>query len=359
VRAADVRQMLGLADRARVIDLFEAVMRGNIATALQELRDQYDCGADPVVVLADLADFSHVVTRLKIVPEGSGDLAIGEAEQTRGRALAAALPMRVLSRAWQMLLRGISEVQTAGKPIAAAEMVLVRIAYAADLPTPEDVIRSLGRTERPAVEAAPAAAGASEVVPPRAVAPAVEAARVEGPRAAAASLARAVAAPLPQTSRAPSAPRVPPMARFEDLIALAAARRDLVIKTALERDVRLVRFEEGTLEIALENGASKTLVNDLSCKLGEWTGRRWMVIVSAEPGAPTLRSQIEADRRELWRGVQADPLVQAVLARFPGAEILDVRRRAPEPVVEGPLNPDMADDDDDDDGAGLTDASAS
>jgi DNA polymerase III subunit gamma/tau len=358
VRAADVRQMLGLADRARVIDLFEAVMRGNVATALKELRDQYDCGADPVVVLADLADFTHVVTRLKIVPEGVGDLAIGEAEQTRGRALAAALPMRVLSRAWQMLLRGISEVQTAGKPIAAAEMVLVRIAYAADLPTPEDVIRSLGRTERPLVETAPAAAGAAEVAAPLAVAPRLETARVETPRGAAANLARAVAAPLPQTSRAPSAPSVPPMTRFEDLIALATARRDLVIKAALERDVRLVRFEEGTLEIALENGASKTLVNDLSCKLGEWTGRRWMVIVSAESGAPTLRSQIEADRRELLRGVQADPLVQAVLARFPGAEILDVRRRAPEPVVEGGLNPDTADDDDDEDGAGLTDASA-
>jgi DNA polymerase III subunit gamma/tau len=358
VRAADVRQMLGLADRARVIDLFEAVMRGNVVTALKELRDQYDCGADPVVVLADLADFTHVVTRLKIVPEGAGDAALGEVEQTRGRALAAALPMRVLSRAWQMLLRGIAEVQTAGKPIAAAEMVLVRIAYAADLPTPEEVIRSLGHTERRPVEAVPAAGGAPEVATPLAVAPRLDAARVEPPRAAAASRARAVATPLPHASSAPSAPSLPPIARFEDLIALAAARRDLVIKAALERDVRLVRLEEGTLEIALESGASKTLVNDLACKLGEWTGRRWMVIVSAEPGAPTLRAQREADRRELLRGVQADPLVQAVLARFPGAEILDVRRRAPEPLVEADLNPDVAEDDDDDDGTGITDASA-
>jgi DNA polymerase III subunit gamma/tau len=366
VRAADVRQMLGLADRARVIDLFEAVMRGNVATALKELRDQYDCGADPVVVLADLADFTHVVTRLKIVPEGSGDLAIGEGEQTRGRALAAALPMRVLSRAWQMLLRGIAEVQTAGKPIAAAEMVLVRIAYAADLPTPEEVIRSLGSTQRRPVETVPAAGGAAEVAAPLAVAPRLEAARLEAPREIA-SLVRAVPAPLRQAPSASSAPRVPsapsapsgpPITRFEDLIALAAARRDLVLKTALERDVRLVRIEDGTLEIALESGASKTLVNDLACKLGEWTGRRWMVIVSAEGGAPTLRSQIEADRRELLRGIHADPLVQAVMARFPGAEIVDVRRRAPEPVVEGGLSPDVAGDDDDDDGAGIADASA-
>jgi DNA polymerase III subunit gamma/tau len=358
VRAADVRQMLGLADRARVIDLFEAVMRGDVASALKELRDQYDCGADPVVVLADLAEFTHVVTRLKIVPEGPGDPALGEVEHTRGRTLASALPMRVLSRTWQMLVRGIAEVQTAGKPIAAAEMVLVRIAYAADLPTPEEVIRSLGSAERRAVEAPPATASAAEVATPLAVAPRLDAARVEAPRATAASLTRAVAAPVPNAPSPPTAPSVPPIARFEDVIALAAARRDLVMKTALERDVRLVRIEDGTLEIALETGASKTLANDLGCKLLEWTGRRWMVIVSAEPGAPTVRSRMEADRRELLRGVHADPLVQAVLARFPGAEILDVRRRAPEPVDEGELNPDGADDDHDDDGAETTDASA-
>jgi len=190
--------------------------------------------------------------------------------------------------------------------------------------------------------------------------------RLEAPRETA-SPVRAVPTPLhpvpsassaPRVPSAPSAPSGPPITRFEDLIALAAARRDLVVKAALERDVRLVRIEDGTLEIALESGASKTLVNDLSCKLGEWTGRRWMVIVSAEGGAPTLRSQIEADRRELLRGIHADPLVQAVLARFPGAEIVDVRRRAPEPVVEGGLSADIADHDDDDDGAGPADASA-
>jgi DNA polymerase III subunit gamma/tau len=351
VRAADVRQMLGLADRGRVIDLFEAVMRGDVATALKELRDQYDCGADPVVVLADLAEFTHLVTRLKIVPEGTGDPAIAEVEHTRGRALAAALPMRVLSRAWQMLLRGIAEVQTAGKPIAAAEMVLVRIAYAADLPTPEEVIRSLGPERRP-VEPVPGAGGAPQAAAPLAVAPRLEAVRVAAPREAAAGLAPPVAA------RVPDAAGAAPITRFADVIALASARRDLVIKTALERDVRLVRIEDGTLEIALESGASKTLANDLGRKLGEWTGRRWMVIVSAEPGAPTLRSRIEADRRELLRGVHADPLVQAVLARFPGAEILDVRRRAPEPAVEAGLNPAVADDDKDDDGAEITDAGA-
>ena len=143
VRAEDVRQMLGLADRSRVIDLFDALMKGDIAGALKELRDQYDSGADPAVVLTDLAEFTHFVTRVKIVPAVADDRSLAEIERTRGRTFAAGLSMRVLSRIWQMLLKGIAEVQGAGKPIAAAEMVLVRIAYAADLPTPDEVIRSL------------------------------------------------------------------------------------------------------------------------------------------------------------------------------------------------------------------------
>src|SRR6267154_2136281 len=143
VRAEDIRQMLGLADRSRVIDLFEALMKCDIAGALKELRDQYDSGADPAVVLNDLAEFTHFVTRVKIVPAVADDRSLAEAERTRGRAFAAALSMRVLSRAWQMLFKGLPEVQSAAKPIAAAEMVLVRIAYAADLPTPDEVVRSL------------------------------------------------------------------------------------------------------------------------------------------------------------------------------------------------------------------------
>src|SRR5271167_1119328 len=148
VRAEDVRQMLGLADRSRVIDLFEALMRADLARALHELRDQYDAGADPAMVLGDLAEFTHFVTRIKAVPALAEDVSLTEAERTRGRTFAAKLSMRVLARTWQMLLKGIEEVTAAGRPFAAAEMVLVRIAYAADLPTPDEVIRSLGDMSR-------------------------------------------------------------------------------------------------------------------------------------------------------------------------------------------------------------------
>src|SRR5512135_2537845 len=143
VAAEDVRQMLGLADRVRIVDLFEALMRGDIAAALKELREQYDIGADPSVVLNDLAEFTHFVTRVKIVPGVADDVSLSEAERVRGRDFAAKLSHRVLARTWQMLLKGVSEVQASGRPVAAAEMVLVRIAYAAELPTPDEVVRSL------------------------------------------------------------------------------------------------------------------------------------------------------------------------------------------------------------------------
>ena len=326
VRAQDVRQMLGLADRTRIIDLFEALMRGDIAAALKELRDQYDSGADPAVAVADLAEFTHFVTRVKIVPSVADDRSLAEAERTRGRAFAVQLSMRVLSRTWQMLLKGLAEVQTAGKPIAAAEMVLVRIAYAADLPTPDEVIRSLSE-DAAATPARPQGNGGVTAMP-KATAP--SAPRLDTPR----GTPRAALAPTPSPARErvahstdPALGASPALAvhHFEDLIALAADKRDLQIKAALERDVRLVRYEDGKLEIALEPNASKTLVNDLARKLSDWTGRRWMVVVSAEAGQPTVKSQNDARRTALERGVQGDPLVQAVLARFPGAQIVAVR----------------------------------
>jgi DNA polymerase III subunit gamma/tau len=332
VRAEDVRQMLGLADRTRTIDLFEAVMKGDAAAALKELREQYDTGADPVVALADLAEFTHFVTRLKVVPSVADDVSIAEVERTRGRGFAERLSLRVLSRAWQMLLKGISEVEAAARPLAAAEMVLVRMAYAADLPTPDEVIRSLAGGESGGAGGVAASTNGSSrrSDPPRA-----EALRSDAPRADAMRMPpRSALAPATQPAGQPAAAEAPALviSRFEEVIALAAQKRDLGIKTALERDVRLVRCEDGRLEIKLEKSASSTLVNDLARKLSLWTNRRWMVVVSAEEGQPTIKAQNDARQVELKTGVQADPLVQAVLARFPGAEIVGVRE-AEQPVM--------------------------
>jgi DNA polymerase-3 subunit gamma/tau len=349
VRAEDVRQMLGLADRTRVIDLFEALMRADMTAALKELRDQYDSGADPAMVLGDLAEFTHFVTRVKIVPSLADDVSLTEAERTRGRGFAAKLSMRVLARCWQMLLKGIAEVEAAGRPVDAAEMVLVRIAYAADLPTPDEVIRSLGDTHggNGASATLPSPPSGAGMPGGAATTPRSEARAPRGPLASAATNA----APMPASRQAPdAAPRdeaveIRAVNSFAELIALAAEKRDLVMKSALERDVRLVRFEDGTLELALEPSARKTLVGELSKKLSDWTGRRWMVAVSAEAGQPSLRAQAETRKAELKDVVRDDPLVQAVLQRFPGAEIVDVRPPAGAPTLnsddmpeEPPLN---------------------
>jgi len=326
VRAEDVRQMLGLADRVRVVDLFEALMKGDVAAALKELREQYEIGADPAVILADLAEFTHFVTRVKVIPAVADDVSLSEAERTRGRAFASQLSMRVLSRTWQMLLKGVAEVPASARPVAAAEMVLVRIAYAADLPTPDEVVRSLG--ENGAAPARPQGNGGSVQASSQGYAPRYEAPR-GSPRSSAAVSPRLAEDPMPRRDEPVAAPTLS-INSFADLIALAAEKRDITTKMALERDVRLVRCEDGQLEIALEARAPKTLVHDLQRKLTGWTGKRWIVVVSKEQGAPTMRAQADAQQAEIERDVQHDPLVQAVLSRFPGAKIVGVTQNGPD-----------------------------
>jgi DNA polymerase-3 subunit gamma/tau len=330
VRADAVRQMLGLADRTRVIDLFEHLARGDLARAFGEFRAQYDVGADPVVVLSDLAEFVNFVTRVKIVPATADNVAFGETERVRAREFAAKLSMRVLSRMWQMLLKGIAEVQTATRPAAAAEMVLVRIAYVADLPTPDEAIKMLdqngGGSQIASGGTAPSRAGSTAPVSSMSAPSPMR--TPSSPRSGAEASARPqMVAPSAQTASAP----VLRLTTFPQLVALAGEKRDILTKQALESDMRLVRFEDGRLEVALERNAARGLVNDLSRKLEQWTGRRWTVIVSNEAGQPTLRSQNEQARNEHARAAEADPRVQEVLARFPGAKVVEVRRLAAEP----------------------------
>jgi DNA polymerase-3 subunit gamma/tau len=325
VRADAVRQMLGLADRTRVIDLFDSLARGDIAGAFKEFREQYDTGADPIVVLSDLAEFVNFVTRVKIVPATADNVAFGETERLRARDFAAKLSMRVLSRMWQMLLKGIAEVQAATRPAAAAEMVLVRIAYVADMPTPDEAIKMLEQNggASPAIggappRSAPAAPSASMQSPPRAT----------SPRAGAeASVRPQIIEPMADTRSALALK----LNSFAELVALAAEKRDLMTKAALEADIRLVKMEDGRLEVALEHSAARTLINDLSRKLEQWTGRRWTVIVSNELGQPTLRSQALLQQNQRERAAESDPRVKEVLARFPGAKVVEVRKLAPEP----------------------------
>ncbi len=300
-----VRDMLGLADRVLIFDLLESLMKGDVKRALALLADQYSAGASPVVVIQDLLELVHWLTRLKVAPDGAADPALAEAERTRGVAMAGTLTMPVLSRAWQMLLKGLSEVRAAPIPIQAAEMVVVRFAYAAELPTPADAIKTLE-------------SGAS--VPTRTAAPAPS---NPGPRAAYSAVAGSAAparAPIPDAVAQPTASAaLPAPENFAAVAALFETRREAMIATHLKRNVHLVRFENGLIEFNPDRVAPKDLAGQVGKFLSQWTGTRWVVSVVNTAGAPSLHEQEHA-------AAKADPLIQSILDAFPGATIETVKK---------------------------------
>lgn len=321
VNADEVRASLGLADRTRVIDLFEAVMSGEIATALTQFDGQHHEGADPLAILTDLGEFVHVVTRLKLVPDAVKDPGLSQTERERGAAFAKIIPIRALTMAWQIILKGLAEVQSAARPKIAAEMVLVRLAYAADLPSPGDIIRDI---KSGAISAgAPVSSGTPAPSGPQASAnPNMP--RLVSDRGSGFAQARAPE-PLPD---ADAETAVMPKS-LPELVALAMEKRDIRLKTALERDIRLVNFEVGKIEIVLLPNAESDLPNRLHKALLDWTGKRWGISVARdiqpEVIAPTLHEAAEQAREEDRRGVRANPAIRAILEKFPGAEIVEVR----------------------------------
>ena len=340
-----VRDMLGIADRGLVFDLFETVLKGDAKGALEQVQSLYAGGADPLMVLQDLLDLTHFLTRLKLAPEaGSGD-PVEEGDRERAWPLAAVLSMPVVTRAWQMLLKGIEEVQNAPLPAQAAEMVLIRLAYAADLPAPADLVRTLTDGDgAPTVEMARSSPmgeragvrGASATVtptpsPPHAFGVGSPLSRGAGEGFSGASTANAPAfAPSPglEQSPAPMAQYDPMPQSFAELIALFDKRREALIRSHLWSHVHLVAFEPGHVEFRPREVAPRDLANRLGQLLGEWTGTRWVVAVSQASGMPTLAEQ-EAERSSAVRNeVAAHPLVRAVLETFPGATIAAVREHA-------------------------------
>ncbi|BCP56192.1 DNA polymerase III subunit gamma/tau [Kaistia sp. 32K] len=349
ITAEDVRGMLGLADRARVIDLFEALMGGRIAEALSLLKEQYDIGADPAVVLQDLAAFTHAVTRFKVVPDSGEDAALPQDERTRGRALAETVSLRVLARAWQMLLKGIEEVSSSSRPLAAADMVLIRIAHAADLPTPDEALRLLKSGNFSA-----GGGGAPQISGSPGSAPQPSAIQGGGPVGQMRTIASAapMSVAMAQPAGAPQAKAEPAVRfqRFEDLVAYVGLKRDIPLKLALEQQVKPIRFEPGLLEFEPTEDAPRTLAQDLGRKLTDWTGDRWVVALGRGATEMTIAEARAFARDKQRSDAAADPLVAAVLSRFPGAKIVDIQIHGNEEDVGLPSpavpveNPDEAPD---------------
>jgi DNA polymerase III subunit gamma/tau len=311
-----VRAMLGLADRGRIFDLLELLMGNAAGEAIRALAALNRDGAEPGQVLADLAEAVHIATRAKALgSEAAGD-GLSAEEKRRASALGERLSIPILARAWQMLLKGLEEVAAAPNPAAAAEMVLIRLAFTADLPAPDEVLKALGgqAVARRAAEAPP---------------PPVRQAGVES------SLAEAEPPAEDEDGEgdpalAASGPRPPLLLSFADVVRLAGKRREAKLKVHLEEHVSLVKFDPaGSIELHLLPGAPKELPNELREKLNLWTQGRWMVALSKSPGERPLgeveRARAAAEIAELRK----HPAVAAVLQQFPDAEITSVRPISP------------------------------
>ena len=306
VKSTDVAGMMGLIDKSHIIDLFDAVMSGEPAKAILEMEAQHEGGGDPETILNDLADFVHWVTRLKVVRDSAlSDPSRTEAEKTRGSDFAARIGMAHLTRAWQMLLKGIAEVGCAAQPLLAAEMVLIRLAHASDLPQGEDLMKLV---KQPTPEKS------------------VPVARAQGiKRELPVTEMRSAVAVKPDVTTPPAPAETHSLSSFADVIALVVEKRDVKLKGDLERFVRPIRVSPGQIELALEQGASPGLPGELSRKLEAWTGRRWMVLVAKDGGEKPLALQKKDAKESAFREAREDSTVQAILKRFPGATVIDVR----------------------------------
>ena len=320
--ADQVRAMLGLADRGRVLDLFDMILRGNAAGAITELSGQYADGADPMAILRDLAEIAHWVSVIKVTPDAAEDPTISPDERSRGQAMATELPMRVLSRFWQMLLKALDEVRIAPNAMMAAEMAVIRLTHVADLPTPEELVKKL-KDATPPPPSGPTAGGpgsGSGVTQGRAPTSGAPAAAPSGPTGSA------------QTAVALAPDALAHYARFEDVVELIRTHRDIKLLVEVETGLRLVSYQPGRIEVNPTADAAADLIGRLGSRLQSWTGNRWAISVSSDAGAPTIAEVRDAAELAVRKTAQDHPLVQAVIAAFPKARITDIR--TPEDKVQ-------------------------
>ena len=313
-----VRAMLGLADRTRLFDLFDMLMKGAIKDALDCFSELHDAGAEPQALLQDLLELCHWLTRLKHVPAAADDPAVPEAERTRGRAMAEALAVPSLTQTWQMLLKGLEEANRAARPALAAEMTLVRIAYAADLPSPADALRAIG--------ASGAGTRPKDAPQSSAPAPAPRAAATAGSAADPAPALAPTVAPEPAPASVPSSAPHPRVESLAAIAALAEERREPILSAWLRTEVRPVRIGAGAVEINCGRAPDGKMLDLLRDRLQEWTGERWMIALTDDGGEPTLEEQDRAAQEAADRAAMDHPLVRQVLDAFPGARVRKVHR---------------------------------
>lgn len=339
VSAEDIRAMLGIADRAEILRLIGEIFKGDAPAALTTFRSFYDHGGDPQQLISDMAEAVHSLTRARALGEAGNDPAAAEMPEAARQSIdemAGKLSMAVLNRAWQVLLKGYHEVGSAPNQLNAAEMVILRLLYMSDLPSPEEVIRALHNMKDMTIQKGEGAANApsTDHAPDQAPEHASRSAS-DGEGHQGGVMSRAVNGPDYQSSPAPRAhagpepelshQQVPELRSFQDVVALIGEERDVKLKLQLEDYAELVCFAPGRIDLHLLEGANEGLASMLSNKLTSLTGERWMVALSHERGAPTLGSQRrEREAREMQQ-IRSHPMIEAALNHFPGAEIIGVK----------------------------------
>ena len=317
--ADQVRAMLGLADRGRVLDLFEAIMRGDASAALAELGAQYSDGADPMAIMRDLAEITHWISVVKITPDAADDPTVSPDERARGATLSEQLAMRVLTRMWQMLLKALDEVAQAPNSMMAAEMAIIRLTHVADLPSPEELVKKLQNSSPPPVPQSGGTSGGSAGIVTNAQSnAAVTTAPTGGPTASLGS-----AQPVTETVSA-----LAHYATFDAVVDLVRSQRDVKLLVEVESCIRLVSYQPGRIEFTPTNDAPSDLSQRLGGALQRWTGARWAIILSNTGTATTIAEDRTAAEDAIKAEAQQHPLMQAAMASFPNAKIIDIRTAA-------------------------------
>ncbi len=329
ISADNIRAMLGISDQIQIFELIEALMKGDVVDALSRYQKIYQDGADPKQILVSLAEAVHQVTRTKALKGRDNDQSLGESERELAKSLADRLPMMALGRAWQLLLKGINEVDQAPNPFAAGEMLLIRIAHMSELPFPDDLLKTLNgsssSSKAPTGEVPHSTSDNNASLQSQPTSS--ESARFQEVQVHQGSAGRVTAERAIEPRDNPmeaQEPSLPDPENFTEVIQLVTEKRDLKLKSDLEDFVRLVRFESGHVEINLADGAPRDLPNYLGQRLSEWTGKRWIIAVSAEKGEETITGKRRAEEQRELEQVKNHPLVQQIFDTFPDAKITDV-----------------------------------
>ena len=309
--AKHVRAMLGIADRGRVLDLFEMIMQGDAASALNELGSQYSDGADPIVILKDLAEITHWISVAKITPDINEDPTVTPDERMRGVEFSKLLSMRVLTRMWQMLIKSLDEIAVAPSPIMAAEMIIIRLTHAADLPPTEDLIKKIESKLQGASK------GKNLETPSKNVGAHVNSHEIFQPKQNNTSNLKVALA-------ADEGIGILSYTKFENILELVKQNRDVKLLVDIENGLRLVTYRPGYIEFTPTEFAPANLAQRLSNRLKEWTGSRWAVSVVQNGEAETIFEKKEKDAKELETEAYAHPFVKEALVQFPAARIVNV-----------------------------------